>query len=304
MSKRLGTSGRRMRFFASVVILLVCISTVLNFPFFLIYKNSNNPHHFHEDHASFPSRRLPYLPSPCGESFSDLETAVSFIFAGRNDDYIGIYTRARVSLGILLAQLSLFLTHQGGEILLVDWGHDPGRASLVDEVVIPAVKSVSSVLHVNHLDNICVRVINVPFSLSYPDFQFSEFVAKNIAIRRARGRTIVTSNLDNFFSNELVRRASGVDHSGQQLPLNHNWFLRAMRFNIDTNEGSVWWNKNAGYEKVAMLTAPVNATSLLKWMDDKDGVNESPLDLSYDGQPARHLGNFARFDKFVRATSI
>ena len=41
--------------------------------------------------------------------------------------------------------------------------------------------------HGSRLDRICVRVIRVPSSLVDPTFTFSEFVAKNVAIRRARG---------------------------------------------------------------------------------------------------------------------
>ena len=51
---------------------------------------------------------------------------------------------------------------------------------------------------------------------------------------------IVVTNLDNFFLDDLMRTAVHGDDD--------EWFVRAMWFNIDIKEGSVWWIKGLGYE--------------------------------------------------------
>ena len=99
---------------------------------------------------------------------------------------------------------------------MVSWGNDLNRKSLFNETVIPADKMVAEALHSNStklhggLEHVCVRVLNVPQSFVLDEFPFSEFVAKNVAIRRAKGRRIVVTNIDKFFSDNLVSMTIGV----------------------------------------------------------------------------------------------
>ncbi|KAL7537627.1 hypothetical protein ACHAXR_007973 [Thalassiosira sp. AJA248-18] len=344
-------------------------------------EDSSHPNNHHDNNnggdfklAPLP---LPELPSPChlvgasssSEEYTRANTAISFVFAGRNDNYVGIYDRARLSLGVLLGQLDSILAKKNNnnraEILIVSWGNDPSRASLFDEIVIPAARmylmqkqeenaevedgsvnnSSSSTGRHHHrhkggLDNVCIRTINVPPSHVLPadrNFPFSEFVAKNVAIRRAKGRRIAVTNMDNFFSNNLVRMAVfGRSSSGSTSSSSWNdddWFVRAMRFNIDIKEGSVWWEKltkkkkqqggpsnDNAYKRVPSLKKPVGVSSVLDWMEE-DGeiaVNSLNPNGNIDGQPIptsaleasyaelhanNHLGRYARFDRLCEKSN-
>ena len=92
---------------------------------------------------SIPTAHNNRLPSPCNVEAQN--PAVSFVFAGRNDNYVGIYERARTSLSVLLNQLHSIIStareDYAAEILIVRWGHDPHRPSLYEEVVMPVVES-------------------------------------------------------------------------------------------------------------------------------------------------------------------
>lgn len=157
--------------------------------------------------------------------------------------------------------------------------------------------ALTSKLSGNSFDKICVRVITVPLDLIDPDFTFSEFVAKNVAISRARGSTIVTTNLDNFFSNNLVRIASGIDRAGNNKPLNNSWFIRAMRFNMDSSVGSLWWKRGHDYERDPSLKIPVSIDSLLEWMGSNHPDETSMMEMTYEKQNEQHLGHFSHFDE-------
>ena len=220
-------------------------------------------------------------------------TALSFVYAGRNDNYVGIYNRMKVSIGVLLRQLGNVVSNtKKAEIIIVSWGDDPSRLGIMEEAILPAVSEIYNYSSTDGWDNICVRVIKVPSNYTSDGFIFSEFVAKNIGIRRASGSWIVASNLDNFLSSKLLNFA----FEGGQGRLSKNWYLRSMRFNINIQEGSVRWAKGLGYERVDSLPAPVDASSLINWMSiGEDGY--SLLEREYEGKQLLHLNQYAKFDK-------
>ena len=111
------------------------------------------------------------------------------------------------------------------------------------------------------------------------------------------GDIIITSNLDNFFSPTLVRMALGVDSTGARRPLNDTWFVRAMRFNIDLDQGSVWW-KGTHY-RASSLKAPANSHSVLDWMsDNNNGVDSiSMMEKDFERQSINYISQYSRFDE-------
>ena len=225
--------------------------------------------------------------------FNRTTTSVSFVYAGRNDNYVGIYNRMRVTFGVLLGQLrNIVSTKKKAEVIIISWGDDPTRRSLLDEIMLPIA---ASAMDYPNAANICVRIIKVPSQYTRDGF-FSEFVAKNIGIRRAVGETIVTSNLDNFISSNLLEFVV----NGRSL-VGHQHYLRAMRFNINIQEGSVWWDRHRGYERVTTLPVPIDALALLDWMR-REGT-QSQLEEAYTRQGTNHLSSVAKSDLLCSATT-
>ena len=248
----------------------------------LHYNNTEINANSNEDSSSCPG-------------FDRTTTSVSFVYAGRNDDYVGIYNRMRVTFSLLLGQLrNVVSAKKKAEVIIISWGDDPTRRSLLDEIMLPIA---ASAMDYPNAANICVRIIKVPSQYTRDGF-FSEFVAKNIGIRRAVGETIVTSNLDNFLSSNLLEF---VVNNGRSL-LGHQHYLRAMRFNINIQEGSVWWDRHRGYERVTTLPVPVDALALLVWMMRREGT-QSQLEEAYTRQGTKHLDYVAKSDLLCSATT-
>jgi len=118
---------------------------------------------------------------------------LTVIVAGRNDDY-GQDFRQRL-FRAALHNCALF--NAAGiefEYMLAEWNPLPDRVPLSIEFVnrIPNARSV-----------IIPAEIHQEYTLN-PSMPFHEMAAKNAALRRARGATIVVTNADILFSEELV----------------------------------------------------------------------------------------------------
>ena len=93
----------------------------------------------------------------------------------------------------------------------------------------------------------------------------------------------------------------GVDSTGNRRPFNNTWFVRAMRFNIDLDQGSVWW-KGAHY-RASSLKAPANSHSVLDWMssDNLDGI--SLMERDFERQNINYISEYSRFDDLCTETN-
>lgn len=123
---------------------------------------------------------------------------LSVILPSRNDDYSGgTLPRLKVCAGDFVAQAERHRLRS--ELILVDWNPPRDRSGLRDALQWPAQSEFCS-----------VRVIEVPPEIHAPQ-RFSDKLpilvhrARNVGIRRARGRFAVPIGSDVIFSDALVR---------------------------------------------------------------------------------------------------
>ncbi len=118
---------------------------------------------------------------------------LSIIVYSRNDNY---YTRLKACINGILVQAERH--HLRSELILVEWNPLSGRPLIKD--VFPWPKR----------SNFCsVRIIVVPASIhlryDHSDkYPMHHFVARNVGIRRARGKFILSITNDILFSDELM----------------------------------------------------------------------------------------------------
>ena len=122
---------------------------------------------------------------------------LSVVAGSRNDDHGGK----------LLYRMQHFVTgfiqqcekhHLSAELILVDWNPPDGKPSLSEILKFPESKSSCK-----------VRIITVPKeihdTLSHAkELPMFQMIAKNVGIRRAKGKYILATNIDVLFSDELI----------------------------------------------------------------------------------------------------
>ncbi len=125
---------------------------------------------------------------------ADPSPKLSLVAASRNDSHGGnLNARTQLFLdlfGLLCARHGL-----SAEVVLVEWNPPSDRPSLSSTLRAPA--------------GVGVRVITVPAKLHRrlphsSRLPFFQMIAKNVGIRRARGRFVLASNVDILFTPELV----------------------------------------------------------------------------------------------------
>jgi len=123
---------------------------------------------------------------------------LSVVLASRNDDYAGgMLTRLQVFINSFLEQAD---HHKlASELVLVDWNPPPDRLPLKDA------------LSWSDRNDFCtVRVIKVPPSV-HRRLKFSDKLpilihrARNVGVRRARGKFILPTSPDILFSDKLIQ---------------------------------------------------------------------------------------------------
>ena len=126
---------------------------------------------------------------------------LSVVAASRNDDHGGDpLVRTQIFINCFALQCEKY--RLPAELILVDWNPVADRPGLASELQLPAKASFCQ-----------ARVITVPGVLhdrfKYADrLAFFQMIAKNVGIRRARGRFILATNIDIIFSDELMRYIS------------------------------------------------------------------------------------------------
>jgi hypothetical protein len=135
------------------------------------------------------------------------EPYLSVVVTTRNDDHGGDpLKRLQTFVNTFAAQCRR--TQLSAEIIVVEWNPPADRRRVGELLRVPA-------------DAPCaVHVIEVPpeihRTIRYADvLPLFQMIAKNVGVRRARGRFILATNIDIIFSSELVERlASGPLESG------------------------------------------------------------------------------------------
>jgi hypothetical protein len=123
---------------------------------------------------------------------------ISVVATARNDGHGGdLLYRMQLFVDALAAQCARHALD--AELVLVEWNPPADRPSLINVLALPPA------------DLLPIRIITVPgevhatleHAARLPLFQM---IAKNVGIRRARGRFVLATNVDVLLSDELVRR--------------------------------------------------------------------------------------------------
>ncbi len=129
---------------------------------------------------------------------------LTVVVASRNDDHGGnLLRRMQIFVDGLFEQCRRH--HLDAELILVEWNPPPDRPRLAQALRWPADPAPCT-----------VRIIEVPpevharfrHSQSLPLFQM---IAKNVGIRHARGRFVLSTNIDILFSDGLMARLARRD---------------------------------------------------------------------------------------------
>jgi hypothetical protein len=121
---------------------------------------------------------------------------LSIVIAARNDNYGGNLLN-RISTMIRTATYLLFKYSIDSEIILVEYNPPSDRPSLSG-----IIRS-----YANSIVKIRVITVTPEFHLKFKNHKkipLFEFIAKNIGIRRAKGKFILATNQDIIFSSELI----------------------------------------------------------------------------------------------------
>src|SRR5436190_21382668 len=121
---------------------------------------------------------------------------VSVVMTTRNDDHGGDPLK-RLQAFVNTFDAQCRRTGLDAEVVVVEWNPPPDRLRLRDLIRVPAPSAFA------------IRFVEVPPELHarlphadvLPLFQM---IGKNVGIRRARGRFILSTNIDIISSNELV----------------------------------------------------------------------------------------------------
>jgi hypothetical protein len=127
------------------------------------------------------------------------EPYLSIVLTGRNDNFGGDFTERFLRA---LRFNHRFLSEAGvaHEFVLVEWRPLPEKPFLAT-----VVEDACPGLVPEHLTSFVVDPeYHEAFSLN-PRVAFQEFIAKNVGVRRARGRFVLTTNTDIYLGRELVQ---------------------------------------------------------------------------------------------------
>lgn len=123
---------------------------------------------------------------------------LSVVAASRNDDHGGDpLIRTQIFITNFARQCEKY--RLPAELIIVDWNPVAGRPGLAAVLDLP---SESTYLQ--------ARIITVPAAL-HQRFKYAEqlplfqMIAKNVGIRRAKGKFVLATNIDILFSNELIK---------------------------------------------------------------------------------------------------
>ncbi|GAB1409756.1 hypothetical protein MASR1M90_09100 [Desulfovibrionales bacterium] len=143
---------------------------------------------------------------------------LSTVVTARNDNHGGdMVSRIQAFVSSLSLQCRTF--NLDAELIIVEWNPPKDKKRIYEEILWP-----------HSLEPLSVRFIEVPseihHSLDNSDkFPLFQMIAKNVGIRRAKGKYILATNIDIIFSDELIYFLS-------QKLLNENSFYRLDRYDV------------------------------------------------------------------------
>jgi hypothetical protein len=138
------------------------------------------------------------------------EFLVSIICSGRNDDYGGNFLDR---MCYFFRSVDRFQVK--AEIIIVEWNPIEDRPRLSE-----VLNEWNALLKFNHpITVIEVSEENHKLFCRYYDqentpFDFQEYPAKNIAFRHARGKYIIQTNPDNYYTNKVITKLQSIMESG------------------------------------------------------------------------------------------
>jgi len=171
--------------------------------------------------------------------------SISIVLTGRNDghggDFLGRLIRTLRFNHRQLADRAI-----AHEIVFVEWAPPRDRPRLFDLLLAAVPELDRSICTCYEVDERYQQELAL-----HPSLAYLEFVAKNVGVRRARGRFVLTTNCDVFLGRailDLFQRGS----------LNPEVVYRAPRHDVDLGDGSghVDWTT---LEDPRILTRPVRA---------------------------------------------
>jgi len=155
---------------------------------------------------------------------------LSVVAASRNDDHGGDpLARTQIFINTFARQCEKY--RLPAELILVDWNPVAGRPGLAGVLQLPAEASYCQ-----------ARIITVPAvlhdRLKYADrLTFFQMIAKNVGIRRARGKFILATNIDIILSDELFRFISRQQlDPGKMLRVDRYDIHRGLSGDLSLNE--------------------------------------------------------------------
>lgn len=122
---------------------------------------------------------------------------LSVVVAGRNDDHGGGFLqRMQFFVDGLASQCRRFGLDT--ELVIVEWNPPANKPTLAEALDWPSVDTPLS-----------IRIIDVPAEVHqrlrhHDEKRLYQMLAKNVGIRRAKGKFVLASNIDILFSNELM----------------------------------------------------------------------------------------------------
>jgi hypothetical protein len=127
----------------------------------------------------------------------DMSPYLSFVVAARNDNYGGDFLRRIQMFSMCLIEL-LLRYDCSAELIIVEWNPPPDRPRLTEAIRWP-----------ESLGRATVRVLTVPADVhrrlpNSDRMPMFEYFAKNVGIRRARGKFVLTTNPDLLYTPALI----------------------------------------------------------------------------------------------------
>jgi hypothetical protein len=128
---------------------------------------------------------------------------VSLVLTGRNDGYGGDFT-ARFFRTLRFNHAHLTAREIAYELVFVEWAPPSGPPLLVDQIF-DAVPGLDPAICSWYIVD---RQYQEAMSLN-PRLEYLEFLAKNVGVRRARGRFVLTSNCDVYLGRRVLEALAG-----------------------------------------------------------------------------------------------
>lgn len=129
---------------------------------------------------------------------------LSLVLTGRNDGYGGDFA-ARFFRTLRFNHQQLTARGIAHEVVFVEWA-PPAGAALLSELTLQALPELSHDVSWYVVDGRYQEALSLNPRLAY-----LEFVAKNVGVRRARGRFVLTSNCDVFLGRHVLDALQRAD---------------------------------------------------------------------------------------------